>query len=220
VRRKPLFLKPNPIVSRLILASTSRYRAELLGRLGLPFEREAPGVDESPLPGETPRALAVRLARAKAGSVAARHPGAWCLGSDQVAVLGETLLGKPLDVERCVTQLLAASGREVVFLTAVCLVNSSDARTLAHIDETRVRFRALDEREVRRYVELEHPLDCAGGFKCEGLGIALFERIDSRDPTALIGLPLIWAAQALRRVGLDPLQGSGTSTDGEEADGR
>jgi septum formation protein len=192
-------------MSRLVLASTSRYRAELLGRLGLPFDLEAPGVNESALPGEAPRHLAVRLARAKAEAVAARHPGAWCLGSDQVAVLGDSVLGKPMTVERCVAQLMAASGREVVFLTAACLANADDPFLREHVDETRVRFRELGEAEIGRYVEIEKPLDCAGGFKCEGLGIALFERIDSSDPTALIGLPLIWVADALRAAGMDPL---------------
>jgi septum formation protein len=192
-------------MSRLVLASTSRYRAELLGRLGLPFDREAPGVDESARPAEAPRHLAVRLARAKAEAVAARHPGAWCLGSDQVAVLGEEVLGKPMTVERCVAQLMAASGREVLFLTATSLANTDDPFLREHVDETRVRFRELGEAEIGRYVEIEKPLDCAGGFKCEGLGIALFERIESSDPTALIGLPLIWVAQALREAGLDPL---------------
>jgi septum formation protein len=200
-----LFFKPNPTMYRLVLASTSRYRAELLGRLGLPFDREAPGVGESSRSGETPRELCLRLARAKAGAVAARHPGAWCLGSDQVAVLGDAVLGKPMTVERCVAQLMAASGREVAFLTAACLVNATDSRAFEHVDETRVRFRVLGERELRRYVDLERPLDCAGGFRCEGLGIALFERIESTDPTALIGLPLIWVAAALREAGLDPL---------------
>lgn len=190
---------------KLLLASTSRYRAELLGRLGIPFDREGPGVDETARPREAPRELALRLARAKAQAVAARHPGAWCIGSDQLAVLGETVLGKPLTPERCVAQLMAASGREVLFLTAACVANAEDPFLREHVDETRVRFRELGETEVRRYVELEQPLDCAGGFKCEGLGIALFERIESSDPTALIGLPMIWVAAALREAGLDPL---------------
>lgn len=190
---------------RLLLASTSRYRAELLGRLRIPFDAEAPGVDEQPRAGESPRDLALRLARAKAQAVAARHPGTWCLGSDQLAVLGETVLGKPLTAGRCVAQLQSASGREVVFLTAVCLANADDPFLREHVDETRVRFRELGEAEIRRYVELEQPLDCAGGFKSEGLGIALFDRIESSDPTALIGLPLIWVAAALREVGVDPL---------------
>jgi septum formation protein len=186
-----LFFKPNPTMPRL--------------GLGLPFDRDSPGVDEQARPGEAPRDLALRLARAKAQAVAARHPGAWCLGSDQIAVLGDTVLGKPHTAARCVSQLLSASGREVLFLTAASLANTVDPFLHEHLDETRVRFRHLAEAEVRRYVELEQPLDCAGGFKCEGLGIALFERIDSSDPTALIGLPMIWVARALRQVGMDPL---------------
>lgn len=188
---------------RLILASTSRYRAELLARLGVAFTTEAPGVDEASRPGETPAALATRLACAKAAAVSARHPDAWSLGSDQVALRDGDVLGKPGTAARCEAQLLASSGREVLFLTAVCLVGPGPR--LEHVDETRVRFRALGAEEIRRYVALEQPLDCAGGFKCEGLGIALFERIESTDPTALVGLPLIWVANALRRVGLDPL---------------
>lgn len=189
----------------LILASTSRYRAGLLARLGLPFLTESPGVDEGALPGESPRGLASRLARAKAEAVAHRHPGAWVLGSDQLAVRDGEVLGKPLDPQTCVAQLLGSSGRRVEFLTAACLLRAGDGSVLEHLDVTSVQFRRLGAAEVGRYVELEGPLDCAGGFKCEGLGIALFERIDSSDPTALVGLPLIWVAQALRKAGLDPL---------------
>lgn len=189
----------------LILASTSRYRSELLGRLGIPFRAQAPGVDEAGLPAETPHDRALRLARAKAAAVAARNPGAWVLGSDQLAVRDGEVLGKPLDVARCVAQLLDSSARRVAFLTAACLLRAGDGPRLEHVDTTLVWFRALSAPEVRHYVEVERPLDCAGGFKCEGLGIALFERIESNDPTALIGLPLIWVAQALRQVGLDPL---------------
>ena len=192
--------------STLILASTSRYRAGLLGRLGIPFATEAPGVDESPLPGEAAADRAARLARAKAEAVARRHPGAWVIGSDQVAVRDGEVLGKPLDAARCEAQLLASSGREVAFLTAACLARAGERRRPEHLDVTRVQFRRLTAAEVRRYVELERPFDCAGGFKCEGLGIALFDRIESGDPTALIGLPLIWVAQALREAGLDPLR--------------
>jgi septum formation protein len=191
--------------SPLILASTSRYRATLLGRLGLPFAAHAPGVDESPLPDEPPRARAIRLARAKAEAVASRHMGAWVLGSDQLAVRDGEILGKPLDAARCEAQLLASSGRQVAFLTAACLLRADAGPRLEHLDTTLVRFRALSPGEVHRYVAREQPLDCAGGFKCEGLGIALFERIESTDPTALVGLPLIWVAQALREVGMDPL---------------
>jgi len=189
----------------LILASTSRYRAGLLSRLGLPFSTEGPGVDETARPGERPAEQAVRLARAKAEAVASRHPDAWVIGSDQVAVRGGEVLGKPLDAVRCEAQLMASSGREVTFLTAVCLAHAGEGRRLEHLDTTRVQFRSLAPAEVRRYVELEQPFDCAGGFKCEGLGIALFERIESSDPTGLIGLPLIWVARALREAGMDPL---------------
>jgi len=193
----------------LILASTSPYRRELLGRLGLPFSTEAPGIDETVQSGEGPLSLVSRLAREKARAVAARHPGAWVLGSDQIALRGTDILGKPGSDEACVAQLLASSGREVIFLTAACLMRARDATRLEHVDTTRVRFRQLAEDEVRRYVALEQPLDCAGGFKSEGLGIALFESIDSHDPTALVGLPMIWVAQALRQVGVDPLGQSG-----------
>ena len=191
----------------LMLASTSRYRAALLERLGMPFTTEAPGVEETARAGEAPAARALRLAEAKAAAVAARHPDGWVLGSDQLAVRDGQVLGKPLDADRCRAQLLASSGRDVSFLTAACLLHADRGVRLAHLDTTLVRFRTLDPREVDRYVELERPFDCAGGFKCEGLGIALFERIESVDPTALIGLPLIWVARALREAGLDPLDG-------------
>jgi len=195
------------MMPRLVLASTSRYRADLLSRLGVPFVAVAPGVAERPLDGESPRERAVRLARAKAQAVAAQDPGAWVLGSDQLAVRGSEVLGKPGSVACCEEQLLSSSGQPVAFLTAACLYRAADGRCLEHVDSTLVQFRALSRTEVRRYVEIEQPLDCAGGFKCEGLGIALFESIDSRDPTALIGLPLIWVAEALRQAGLDPLAG-------------
>ena len=192
---------------RLVLASTSRYRADLLSRLGVPFAAVAPGVDEQALDGESPRERAARLARAKAQAVAAQDPEAWVLGSDQLAMRGNEVLGKPGSVACCEEQLLASSGQPVAFLTAACLYRAADGRCLEHVDTTLVQFRALSRAEVRRYVEIERPLDCAGGFKCEGLGIALFESIDSRDPTALIGLPLIWVAEALRQAGIDPLAG-------------
>lgn len=185
---------------RLILASTSRYRRELLARLQRPFECVAPGVDESPLPGESPLALAVRLARLKAEAVAAQHPDALVVGSDQVAVRGMDALGKPGSVERCIAQLRASSGRTVEFLTAVHVVHGASSES--HLDRTVVRFRALSDAEIARYVELEQPLDCAGGFKAEALGISLFESIESHDPTGLTGLPLAWLSGALRRAGI------------------
>jgi septum formation protein len=187
---------------RLILASTSAYRRELLARLRVPFECLAPGCDEQRLPGEPAVALAARLARLKADTVAARHPGSIVIGSDQVAVRGDAILGKPGTVERCTEQLLQSSGREVAFLTAVHVVDGRHGRAEAHLDRTVVLFRNLDAGEVARYVAADQPLDCAGGFKAESLGIGLFERIDSMDPTALTGLPLIWLSGALRRAGI------------------
>lgn len=187
-------------MSPLVLASTSRYRRELLGRLGLPFTVDRPDVDESPRPGESPPDLARRLAEAKAREVARRHPGAWVLGSDQVADRDGLPLGKPGDRETARRQLAAASGREVCFHTAFCLVRD-EAPALAGLDLTRVRFRTLDDETILRYLDAEQPYDCAGSFKCEGLGISLFEAIENRDPTALVGLPLIAVAGALRRAG-------------------
>lgn len=184
----------------LVLASTSPYRRELLARFGLPFTADRPEVDESPLPGEAPAALAVRLADAKARAVAARHPTAWVIGADQVAELDGQPLGKPGTRDRALAQLMAASGRSVAFHTAFSVVGPAPGPR-AHADLTRVRFRMLAPDAVGRYLDAEQPYDCAGAFKCEGLGIVLFESIASDDPTALVGLPLIALASALRSVG-------------------
>lgn len=185
----------------LILASTSAYRRELLGRLGLAFATERPEVDETARPGESPRALAVRLARAKAQAVALRHPkGAWTLGSDQVAEVDGKALGKPGSRARAIAQLQAMSGGTARFHTALCLAHA-DGRRFAACDLTRVQLRALTDADIRRYVDAEKPFDCAGSFKSEGLGITLFDAIHSRDPTALIGLPLIATARLLRQAG-------------------
>lgn len=186
----------------LVLASTSAYRRALLARLRLEFDCVAPATDETPLPGETPPALARRLARLKAESVAASRPESVVVGSDQVALLGAQLLGKPGTIERCIAQLRESSGRELLFLTAVHLVGPRGAAVESHLDRTVVRFRRLDDAEIERYVSAEQPLDCAGGFKAESLGISLFERIESEDPTGLTGLPLIWLCGALRRAGI------------------
>jgi len=188
----------------LVLASTSRYRRELLARVAPRSRQLAPDVDEVPLPGETPNALAERLAQAKAHAVAAQCPGALVIGSDQVADLAGQILGKPGSVENARAQLAACAGREVVFHTAICLVDAriEPARVYTDMDTTRVHFRALDGAEIERYVKRESPLDCAGSFKAEGLGIALFERIESVDPTALIGLPLIALCRLLRAAGV------------------
>lgn len=188
-------------MSRLILASTSIYRRELLGRLRLPFEVARPEVDETPGPNELPRDLAVRLARAKAHAVATQQTDdAWVLGSDQVAELAGQPLGKPGGRDAAYTQLQAMRGHAVRFHTALCLAHP-DGRSLAGLDLTEVHFRAVEDAEISRYVDAEQPFDCAGSFKSEGLGITLFERIDNQDPTALVGLPLIATCRLLRQAG-------------------
>ena len=186
----------------LILASTSRYRRALLGRLGLSFDCVAPRVDEARQPDESAVGMASRLARLKAEAVSRLHPSAVVIGSDQVALRGHDLLGKPGTVERCREQLQQSSGRDVVFLTAVHVIDGPAGRADSHVDRTTVHFRDLAADEIDRYIERDKPLDCAGGFKAESLGIALFERIDSADPTGLTGLPLAWLCGALRRAGL------------------
>jgi len=188
--------------SALVLASSSVHRRQLLERLGLPFECAPPGVDEAPLAGESPAALATRLARAKALAVARERNDAIVIGSDQVALRGEQVLGKPGDAERCRAQLAASSGCELTFLTAVCVVAAGGAQTFEHIDRTIVQMRVLDHAEIARYVAQDRPWDCAGGFKAESLGVALVSRIETVDPTALTGLPLIWLAGVLRDCGL------------------
>ena len=193
----------------LILASTSRYRAELLARLGLAFESVAPEVDESPVSGELPQLRAVRLAAAKAAAVARRHPGSWVIGSDQVADLAGEILDKPGDARRCRAQLAAQSGRAVEFHTAVTLMREEPRRSFEHVDRTVVQFRRLADQEIARYVERDRPFDCAGGFRSEGLGAVLFESVETSDPAAVVGLPLIWLAGALRSAGLDPLAPQG-----------
>jgi septum formation protein len=171
----------------------------------LTFSSIAPGVDEAPYPGEAPLALVARLARAKAAAVAVQQTDAWVIGSDQTAVLdGDgTSLGKPGTEARCLEQLHSCSGRTVEFLTAVTVMRQQDSTLIEFIDTTRVTFRHLDQSTVERYVAKERPLDCAGGFKSEGLGISLCESIDSADPSALIGLPLIRLSAALRSAGFD-----------------
>ena len=186
----------------LVLGSTSRYRRELLERLRQPFEVLAPEVDETPRPGEAPAALAQRLALAKARAVAAQRPDAIVIGSDQVADLDGEPLGKPGNHERAVAQLRRMSGQTVLFQTAlavVCLETGFEAGELAVVE---VVFRTLDDATIERYLRAEQPYDCAGSAKSEGLGIALLERIDNDDPTALIGLPLIHTPRLLRRAGL------------------
>ena len=186
----------------VVLGSTSRYRRELMERLRLPFSVSAPNVDETPWPDESPRDLAVRLALAKAKAVAAQHPGAVVIGSDQVADLAGQALGKPGEHARAVAQLRQMRGKTVIFQTAlavVCLDSGFEAVDLAAV---RVVFRDLSDEEIESYLQAEQPYDCAGSAKSEGLGIALLESIDNDDPTALIGLPLIRTARLLRQAGV------------------
>jgi septum formation protein len=192
----------------LVLGSTSRYRRELLARLRLPFEVAAPQVDETALPGEAPAALALRLALEKGRDVALRHPGAVVIGADQVCDLDGEPIGKPGTHERAVAQLLRLSGRTAVFQTALAVLRPGTGFERAMLAPVTVRFRALSEAEIERYLRLETPYDCAGSAKCETLGIALLEAIESDDPTALVGLPLIRTAALLREAGIDPLMES------------
>jgi septum formation protein len=185
----------------LILASTSAYRAELLARLGLAFTCEPPGIEETVLAHELPMDRALRLAHAKAQALSAREPRACIIGSDQVAVLGDQVLEKPGSAPAARAQLQRLSGATARFYTACALLCPQGGLRLAHLDTTVVSFRALDAGEIERYVARDEPHDCAGGFKAERLGVALMESIESCDPTALIGLPLIWVAAALRRAG-------------------
>ena len=191
----------------LILGSTSRYRRELLERLRLPFEVHAPDtVDETPHAGEAPAALAQRLALAKARAVSAAHPDAIVIGSGQVADLDGQPIGKPGTHARAVEQLRAMRGRSIVFQTAVAVVRASTGYVGEALVSVTVRFRDLTDAEIEHYLRTEQPYDCAGSAKCETLGIALLDAIDSNDPTALVGLPLIRTCALLREAGIDPLQ--------------
>ncbi len=190
---------------KIILASTSPYRRELLAKLGLPFECAAPGVDEAPLPGEAPPALAARLAEAKAWAVARGFPGGLIIGSDQVAGLDGEKLGKPMSRDNTIAQLRKASGRAVEFYTALCVANPATREAKTEVDCCTVVFRALSPAQIERYVDRDRPFDCAGGFKSEGLGIALFERIEGGDPNALVGLPLIRLTRMLEAFGVEVL---------------
>ena len=192
----------SPAPRPLVLGSTSVYRRELLQRLRLPFTVAAPAVDETPLPGEPPAQLAQRLALAKAHAVATLYPEAVVIGSDQVADLAGQPLGKPGDHARATAQLQRMRGHTVVFHTAVAVVCHASGFVQTDLAPVRVRFRELSDAEIERYLRAEQPYDCAGSAKSEGLGISLLEAIDSDDPTALIGLPLIRTCRLLRAAGL------------------
>jgi septum formation protein len=191
---------------QLILGSSSRYRQALLARLGLPFETAVPAISEDAHSGETPDALAARLAASKARAIS--RSGALVIGSDQVAANDAGILRKPGDFTQALKQLLACQGRPVDFHTAVYLYDQASEQSWSHLDRTTVHFLERSQQQIEYYLRLEQPFDCAGGFKVEGVGIALFDRIESQDPTALIGLPLIALVRLLRQAGLDPLSGA------------
>jgi septum formation protein len=195
-----------PAQRALVLGSTSRYRQELLQRLRIPFAVAAPGVDETPQPGEAPAALAQRLALAKARAVAAAFPEAVVIGSDQVAELDGQGIGKPGSHERAVDQLRQMSGRRVVFQTAGAVVRADTGFEATRLAPVTVTFRTLGDDEIEHYLRAEQPYDCAGSAKSEGLGIALLQSIASDDPTALIGLPLIRTCELLRAAGMELLR--------------
>lgn len=192
-------------MTNLVLASTSPFRRQLLEKLGLPFECVAPEVDETPHDGESPRHLVLRLAQAKAQAMAERYPQHLIIGSDQVCLLGGEITGKPKTEENARRQLSLASGNIVTFYTGLALYNSATGALQTECEPFDVHFRHLSEQEIDDYVRKERPLHCAGSFKCEGLGIALFERLEGRDPNTLIGLPLIALCQMLRREERNPL---------------
>ena len=190
-------------MTTLVLASTSPFRRELLGKLGLEFICDAPDVDESHLAGETPQQLVARLALAKAKAVATRHPHALIIGSDQVAVNQGQILGKPGTHAKAVDQLKAASGQEVIFYTGLCLYNSATGNNQIEVVPFGVVFRQLRESQIENYLNAEQPYNCAGSFKSEGLGISLFERLEGEDPNTLIGLPLIRLVRMLENEGVN-----------------
>lgn len=192
-------------MTQLVLASTSPYRRELLERLGLPFETTSPSIDETAAPDEDPEQLVRRLAESKARAVAFDFPDALIIGSDQVAVLEEQILGKPGSHEKAVDQLTRASGRTVQFLTGLCLLNTRTGQCQVTVEEFSVLFRTLTEQQIENYLQREKPYDCSGSFKSEGLGVALFEKMTGDDPNTLIGLPMIALTGLLAAEGVDIL---------------
>ncbi|KGD63904.1 maf protein [Alcanivorax nanhaiticus] len=186
----------------ILLASSSPFRRELLGKLHLEFSHQSPDIDESRQDGEPPTELVMRLGREKATALAAEHPNTLIIGSDQVAVLGDKVLGKPGTREKAIEQLSAASGQRVTFLTGLCLLNTATGRTQTACEPFHVQFRTLTREQIERYVDLEQPLNCAGSFKSEGLGIVLFKSLEGRDPNSLIGLPLITLTEFLAAEGV------------------
>ncbi|WP_223668849.1 Maf family protein [Kangiella shandongensis] len=186
----------------IVLATSSPYRKELLSRILDNFICESPDIDETPFPNEEPVEHVARLAEQKATTVALNHAGSIVIGSDQICVLDGKILGKPHTEEKAVEQLMACSGKTVTFYTSLCVLESGKEGQDLSVVLTEVKFRDLNKDEIKRYIKREQPVDCAGSFKCEGLGIALFESLSSKDPTALIGLPLITLAESLRKVNI------------------
>jgi len=189
----------------ILLASSSSYRRDLLKKLGLHFDWAGPDIDESPLPNESADMLVKRLAIAKVKALATQYPAHLIIGSDQVAVLGDDILGKPHKYERAFTQLRAASGQQVIFKTGICLLNTQTNNIQSSVEEFTVNFKILSDEQIHYYLNYEQPYDCAGSFKCEGLGIALFTKLSGDDPNTLIGLPLIRLIEMLNNEGVDPL---------------
>ncbi|NYS29552.1 MULTISPECIES: nucleoside triphosphate pyrophosphatase [unclassified Pantoea] len=189
----------------ILLASTSPFRQALLHKLGLPFITAAPEVDETPQQGETAEALVTRLAVAKAQALAKMYPGHWIIGSDQVCVLDDQITGKPHTAENARAQLRAASGKAITFYTGLALFHPDNNQLLQCCEPFVVHFRMLTDAEIAGYVEKEQPLQCAGSFKSEGLGICLFDRLEGRDPNTLVGLPLIALNEMLQQAGINPL---------------
>lgn len=191
----------------LILASSSQYRQVLLHKLGLPFTTATPDIDESPRPGETPEQLVARLATEKAQAVASTHDQGWIIGSDQVCVINQQILGKPGTIEAAFAQLRQASGQAITFYTGLCLLDAANGKKQLIVEPYRVHFRQLSDEMIKHYLQLEQPLDCAGSFKSEGLGITLFTAFEGRDPNSLIGLPLMALIDMLALWGVTlPLQ--------------
>ncbi len=191
--------------SKILLASSSIYRRQILQKLGLSFDWASPDIDESSQPEEKPAQLVHRLAETKARRLASTHPNHLIIGSDQVATIDNQIIGKPHTHANAVTQLRSFRDREVTFLTGLCLLNPSENRTQNSVESYKVRFRNLSDEQIENYLKREQPYDCAGSFKSEGLGICLFEKLEGNDPNTLIGLPLIALTQMLANEGLDPL---------------
>ncbi|WP_020209692.1 Maf family protein [Gilvimarinus chinensis] len=196
---------PQNQTPKLVLASGSRYRRELLEKLRHPFKWQAPEVDETPLAGEKPDALALRLAQLKAEALASTHPNSLIIGSDQVASLDGKLCGKPGSKENAFSQLKAASGKSVIFYTGLCLLNTNTGHHHTAVETYKAHFRTLTDGQIEHYLEQDQPFDCAGSFKSEALGIALFERLEGDDPNTLVGLPLIRLTALLYEAGIDVL---------------